>query len=203
MRDKCRLIPPVLGAEFLQSSSGLSCSWRSLVCCLLWLIKGASWWLCYPWQSICTDWRRHVEAFVFWSFFLICLTCQVKPLHDHSNAAQRRISPTSFSLDPEARWWRFLRGDIGMQHTLPLWKHDDRKSHWSRQHGRLSSSWQRAQYSKHGTPAVRRAAESQEEAFHLIGSKTKLWPSVELQPYIFPKKKRQTRGGISVFISNT
>lgn len=170
---------------------------------LLWLIKGASWWLWYTWQArICSEWGRHVEAFVYWRYFLICRAWQAKPLHDHHTAAQKHIGPTWFNLDPEAKWWRFLRGDRYATHTLSLWKHDDRKSHWSRQHGCLSSSWQRAQYSKYGTPAAWRAAESQEEAFHLIWSKTKPWPSVELKPDVFPKK-RQTRGEISVSISNT
>ena len=91
---------------------------------------------------------------------------------------------------------------IHMQTMLPLQKRVGREFNWSWQHEHLSSRWQIAQYDRYRTPAVWRATESQEEAFHRIESKGKAAASMELQGYIFPKKK-QTGGMISVFRSNT
>ncbi len=193
MRDKRSLIPHVLGAEFLQRPNGLTYSWSYLECYELRLIKNASRWLARLGRQM----EKACRGICLWRNFLICFTQGVKSLYDHSNPAQRQISPTWFRLNPEA-WWR--RFDSYATQTLR--RHSDGKSHWSQQHGRLSSHWQRVRYSKYGAPAVWRAAEKQEEAFHLIGSRTKPWPSMQLQPCISPKK-RQTRGAISVFISNT
>lgn len=130
-------------------------------------------------------------------------------LHDKWNlcmitAMQPRdtLAPHGSVLNPQGLIVEVSPGWSVHNRHIPLSGRDDRKSPWSRQHGCLSSSWQSVQYSKYGTPAVRRAAESQEEAFHLIGSKTEPWTTVEHQPHIFPKQKTNKRRDICFHIKH-
>lgn len=190
MRDKCRLIPYVSGAEFLQSPSGLTCSPSFLHRYQLQLIKDATLYFGRQFVLIEQDVWKHSPSER--RYFLTWPTWQVKSLRDHSNAASRHISSARFS-----RWssGKMVEAPPRLFCMLPEASSVEARQQEISQHGRLSSGCQRAQYSKYGTPAVWRAAESQEEAFHLIGGKTKTAaisgaPAHHTQKKKKPNKKR-------------
>lgn len=126
MRDKCRLIPYVSGAEFLQSPSGLTCSRSFLHRYQLQLIKDATLYFGRQFVLIEQDVWKHspsegTSCLGQHDKWNLCVITATQP----QDTLARRASVA----DPQARWWRLLHVCFACYPTLPLLKLDNRKSH--------------------------------------------------------------------------